>query len=87
MAFSVFTFFAANAQNKEMKNIEKAIIGFAQAADNSDADKLATYLDDNYRIVMNRMFGSAEIATMNKVDYLENIKTKVFGGDKKNRHH
>ena len=79
------TFFSvqAMAQNNEIGNIEKAIMVFAKAGDASDAKQLDQCLDDNYRVVMNQMFGSKEVSVMNKEVYLEKIRTKVFGGDQR----
>lgn len=71
------------AQSKEMKDIERTIINFSQAGDNSDAESLGDYLDDNYRVIMNRLFGSSEVSVMDKSIYLEKIKSKEFGGDKR----
>lgn len=71
------------AQKNEEKSIKKVITNFAKAADNSDATKLATYLDENYRIVMNRLFGSESVSIINKTDYLAKIESKEWGGDKR----
>ncbi|MDG1332447.1 MAG: nuclear transport factor 2 family protein [Crocinitomicaceae bacterium] len=83
LAYLVLTTFASNAQNNSMKEIETTITEFAKAADNSDAEKLGTYLDDNYRIVMNRLFGSNEVSVLTKDLYLSKIESKEFGGDKR----
>ncbi|MFK8038771.1 MAG: nuclear transport factor 2 family protein [Crocinitomicaceae bacterium] len=83
ITLSIFTLltFTGNAQNKDIKNIKKTITQFALAADNNNDKELATYLDDNYRIVMNRLFGSESISIMSKSVYLEKIKSKEYGGD------
>lgn len=81
---SIFALFIAancSAQSSKEQAVQETIVGFSKAGDNNDADQLATYLDDNYRIVMNRLFGSSEVAVMPKDIYLEKIKTKEFGGD------
>lgn len=75
--------FACKAQNNSMKDIETTITEFSKAGDESDAKKLATYLDDNYRVVMNRLFGSSEVSVLNKDLYLSKIESKEFGGDKR----
>lgn len=67
--------------NKENKKIIEVIQGFSLAGDKNDAQILSTYLDDNYRIVMNRLFGSKSVTSMSKTDYLKKIDSKVFGGD------
>lgn len=79
----LFSSIAGKAQTQEMKNIETTITEFAKAGDESDAKKLASYLDDNYRVVMNRLFGSKVASVMTKPVYLEKIRTKEFGGDKR----
>lgn len=79
----LFSGMLSMAQKSEMKNIETTIIKFAKAGDENNAENLATYLDDNYRIVMNRLFGSAEVSIMPKSLYLEKIASKEFGGDKR----
>ena len=79
--FALFTAIGCNAQSSEENSIEQTIIGFSKAGDRNDSDELADYLDDNYRIVMNRMFGSSEVSIMPKDVYLEKIKSKEYGGD------
>lgn len=69
--------------SQEEEAIEKVIIAFAKAADKNDAEKLSTYLDDNYRIVMNRLFGAEGVSIVNKEDYLAKIESKEWGGDKR----
>ena len=71
------------AQSKDHKAINRTITAFSKAGDNNDYNKLNDYLDDNYRIVMNRLFGSKEVSIMPKSVYLEKIKSKEFGGDKR----
>lgn len=80
---SMLSIIACSAQENEMKNIKKVLIEFSKAGDANDAEKLATYLDDNYRVVMNRLFGSTEVSLMPKSVYLEKIKSKEYGGDKR----
>lgn len=69
------------AQSSDYAAITETIMAFAKAGDGNDAKALAQCLDDNYRIVMNRMFGSQEVSVMPRVVYLEKIRTKEFGGD------
>lgn len=71
----------ANAQIKEEKAITKTINQFAEAADNNDVKSLENYLDDNFRIVMNRLFGSEAVGIVSKTDYLAKIESKEWGGD------
>ena len=71
-----------NKQHPEMKKIEQTIHSFAKAGDDQDATQLDHLLDPNYRIVMNRLFGSPEVTVMPKSLYLDKISSKEFGGDK-----
>jgi ketosteroid isomerase-like protein len=77
----MLTVLSCSAQNPEIKKIEKAITEFSKAGDNNDSKKLETYLDDNYRIVMNRLFGSETVIVMDKTTYLKKVKSKEYGGD------
>lgn len=79
--FALMFGFSALDQNPELKAVEKTILAFIQAGDDSNADELAGYLDDNYRVVMNRLFGSMEVSALDKRAYLEKIRSKEWGGD------
>lgn len=69
------------SQTKDMEAIKQTITAFSKAGDANDVDELEKYLDDNYRVVMNRLFGSTEVAVMPRSMYLEKIRSKEFGGD------
>lgn len=78
---ALFLTLSSTAQSTDEGAIKETIVSFSKAGDMNDANKLATYLDDNYRIVMNRLFGSPEVSVMTKDVYLEKIRTKEYGGD------
>lgn len=80
MTISLFTATGFSQQNSTQK-IKETIAAFVKAGDLSDDTTLSGYLDDNYRLVMNRLFGSDKITVLTKSMYLEKIKSKVFGGD------
>jgi hypothetical protein len=69
------------AQSSPETAIKKVITAFAKAGDENKADELSVLLDDQYRLVMNRLFGSTTVSVLTKTDYVEKIRTKVFGGD------
>lgn len=71
------------SQSSEVKEIKSTIIAFAQAGDKNDADALNNYLDDNFRVVMNQLFGSTEVSILSKSIYIDKIRKKEFGGDKR----
>jgi len=72
---------AAFSQSAEKKAIEKVITEFAKAADQNNVEQLASFLDENYRIVMNQLFGSDALAITSRTDYLAKIESKEWGGD------
>jgi ketosteroid isomerase-like protein len=71
----------SQTQPTDMEAIQLTITAFAKAADQNDAKTLAQYLDPNYRIVMNQLFGSSEVNIMPRAVYLDKIAKKEFGGD------
>lgn len=79
--FALFSTVASFSQSADKKAVRETITAFSKAGDKNDAEQLATYLDDSYRIVMNRLFGSKEVTVMSRDVYLEKIRTKEFGGD------
>ncbi|WP_430907906.1 nuclear transport factor 2 family protein [Maribacter sp. 2-571] len=77
--FSIVTI--GKAQKQEKTKIKEVITAFAKAGDSNDYEALDAYLDDNYRVVMNRLFGSKQVAILPKTVYVDKIKSKEFGGD------
>ena len=71
----------SQTQPTDMEAIQSTITAFAKAADQNDAKTLAQYLDPNYRIVMNQLFGSSEVNIMPRAVYLDKIAKKEFGSD------
>lgn len=71
----------ATAQQSETEAIKATIKNFSNAGDFNDAKTLDKYLDENYRVVMNQLFGSTEVVIMPRSVYLEKIASKEFGGD------
>ena len=80
---TVFSVLNCSAQKSKVNNVKEVITAFSKAGDQNDSKKLATYLDDNYRIVMNRLFGSESVSVMDKSTYLGKIESKEYGGDKR----
>ena len=73
--------FAQSSQ--EEKAVKQVIEKFFAAGDKQDASALDALIDPNYRVVMNQLFGSTDIMTLNKEVYLQKIRAKEFGGDKR----
>ncbi|HMO40711.1 MAG TPA: nuclear transport factor 2 family protein [Saprospiraceae bacterium] len=63
--------------------IRQVITNFSLYADQQDADAMDAILDSSYRIVLNRLFGSTEVGFMDKATYLQMLRDKQFGGDRR----
>jgi len=68
------------AQSQAEQAVRTAVEQVSAAADQSDAARLDQWLHPEFRIVMNRLFGSHELVLMPKSVYLEKIRSKEFGG-------
>lgn len=68
---------------KEKEDVKKAVISFVEAADAQNAEKVAEVLDEKFRLILNQLFGSSEVTAMDKPTYLQLIKDKKLGGDKR----
>src|SRR5688572_28322746 len=79
--FSLALSKAVLAQQSEYKAIETTIVSFAKAGDANSVTDLENYLDSNFRLVMNRLFGSETVTVMTRSEYLAKIESKEFGGD------
>jgi hypothetical protein len=81
--FGTMVFSIAQGQETNVKDVKQTINQFATAADYQDPIILEEVLDANFRVVMNRLFGSEGVAIMPREVYLAKIKNKEFGGDKR----
>lgn len=79
---AVFAIQCYGQTNDETK-IKTVIANFSKAGDTNNTAKLESCLDHNYRIIMNQLFGSADVTIMLKREYLKKIESKEFGGDKR----
>ncbi|MEP2670880.1 MAG: nuclear transport factor 2 family protein [Cyclobacteriaceae bacterium] len=70
----------AQTEKEEVKNV---ITQFVQAADQQDAEQVASILHEDFRVVMNQLFGSNEVSTMSKSVYVQLIRDKKMGGEKR----
>ncbi len=84
LLFTILTSTTIMAQNKnEETKITEAITNFVNAADQQDEKKLEDLLDSNFRLSLNQMFGNTGLMLIDKQTYLNKIKAKEFGGDKR----
>jgi len=83
LALSLLSTVAIAQTPDSKKKVEAAIIRFSSSADEQNAIALEEILDKNFRLVMNQMFGSSETIAMTREVYLEKIRKKEFGGEKR----
>lgn len=76
-----FLALGCQAQMDETKAVKKTITRFAAAGDSNNSSEVSTFLDPNYRIIMNQLFGSSETAIVDRDTYLSKIASKEWGGD------
>lgn len=65
---------------KQTDRIKEAIIDFVEGGDNSDVKRLNQVLHKNFRVTNNGFLGSLGVTVINKSQYLEKIKSGIFGG-------
>lgn len=70
------------ANENERAAVKKTINAFATAADTRDIEGMDRILDENFRVVMNRLFGSDKVSILNKDAYITMLREKKLGGDK-----
>jgi ketosteroid isomerase-like protein len=63
----------------DQKAVEAATKQFLEGADKSDVAALDAVMHEQYRVVLNRVFGNA-VTTMDKTAYLKMITDKKIGG-------
>lgn len=84
LLFTLLTVTTTMAQNKkEETNITETITKFVNAADQQNEKELENLLDNNFRLSLNQMFGNIGLLFIDKQTYLNKIKAKEFGGDKR----
>lgn len=84
LALMFATVHAQPADNsKDEKQIRKLIEQVVVAGDKQDSDKMSAYLHDDFRVVLNRAFGSEKATLINKTSYCDMLAQKKIGGDKR----
>lgn len=79
----ILTNTVVNAQISDKELITQVVNQFAQGADNHDTVLLGQVLDTHFRAAVNRAFGSTQLQVIDKSTYLNLIKEKKLGGDKR----
>ncbi len=65
----------------DLDKISDAIHLFVKGADQRDLKKIESVLHPQFRAVVNRLFGSADVTVMNRALYLDLLKQEKIGGD------
>lgn len=78
-----FIAWSSIASSDNESAVKKTILDFSKAGDANNTEKLDKILHSDYRIIMNRLFGSKEVSIMNKAQYIKKIESKEWGGDKR----
>lgn len=66
--------------NSDKERIKKAIVDFVKGGDNSNVELLNKVLHKDFRVTNNGFMGTTGVTIIDKKEYLNNIKTGVFGG-------
>lgn len=61
--------------------VEQLVNQFAKAGDQRDVAQLKNLLHDDFRLVMNRLFGSEKVDLLGKEAYLKMMEEGKLGGD------
>ena|SRR5690606_10870687 len=64
----------------DTEQIKQAIIDFVKGGDNSDVQLLNEVLHKDFRVTNNGFMGTSGVTIISKNEYLDNIKSGVFGG-------
>jgi hypothetical protein len=80
LTFMIMTSVITTAQTDKVL-IEQVVNQFAKAGDSRDVALLKNLLHDDFRIAMNRLFGSEKVDLLTKPVYIKMIEEGKLGGD------
>lgn len=79
--------FEGIAQNtSDLAKISEVVHAFSAAGDKQDASLLETVLHPQFRAVVHRFMGASDVILMDKANFLQLIRDKKIGGDKREVH-
>ncbi len=84
MSFLLFPVFSFAQSSEDWDQIRTVVEAFSAAGDQQDAAALESLLHPGFRSVVHRAFGSEETSLMTRDVYLQLIREKKIGGDKRN---
>jgi len=64
----------------EIERIKQTIIDFVKGGDNSDIELLDKVLHEDFRVTNNEFMGTSGVTIIDKKEYLNKIKSGIFGG-------
>ena len=64
----------------ETEKIKQAITDFVKGGDNSDVELLDNVLHQEFRVTNNAFMGTSGVTIITKNEYLDKIKSEIFGG-------
>lgn len=67
--------------NMEKHEVEHVVRQFTQAADERRIDDVGSLLHDQFRVVINRAFGSDDLSVMTRDVYMDMLRQGKLGGD------
>ncbi len=84
-ALLVLTFMISNVSfsQNDKEDVKRTVTEFVRAADQQNANAVASLLHSDFRVVMNQLFGSGDVSLMTKETYVQLIKSKKMGGDQR----
>lgn len=86
MKYTILTlalFCASMLTRAQMAEVSQTVKQFIEAGDDRNVQALEALLHDEYRVVMNRLFGLKEVMVMDKATYVGKIESGEFGGDER----
>lgn len=75
--------FQAADEKTDKKEIKASVTLFAKHADEQDVAAMDALLDDQFRTLINRLFGSNTLSFLGKPTYLQLLEDKKIGGDER----
>ncbi len=75
--------FQAADEKTDKKEIKASVTLFAKHADEQDVAAMDALLDDQFRALINRLFGSNTLSFLDKPTYLQLLEDKKIGGDER----
>lgn len=70
-------------KSTDTEQVVQAVESFAKSADKQDVKQMDTLMHTDFRAIVNRLFGSEEVAIMDKAVYLDLLQQGKIGGDER----